>query len=57
MLAPIRSVDDRRFSWLRNFFLKYFQDGLNSVQQREGIFTKDVDQKMFILWQTYEVKD
>ena len=54
MLAPIRSVDDRRFLWLRNFFLKYFQDGLNSVQQREGIFTKDVDQKMFILWQTYE---
>ena len=54
MLAPIRSVNDRRFLWLRNVFLNYLQDGLNSVQQDEGIFTKDADQKMFILWQTYE---
>ena len=25
MLAPLRSVNDRRFSWLRNVFLKSFQ--------------------------------
>ena len=36
MLAPLRSVNDQKFSWLRNVFLKYFQDWLNSVQQREG---------------------
>ena len=32
MLAPLRSVNDWRFSWLRNVFLKSFQDWLNSVQ-------------------------
>ena len=32
MLAPLRSVNDQRFSWLRNVFLKSFKDWLNSVQ-------------------------
>ena len=54
MLAPLRSVNDQRFSWLRNVFLKSFQDWLNSVQQCQGNFTKDTGQKMFISWQTYE---
>ena len=54
MLAPLRSVNDWRFLWLCNVFLKFFQDWLNSVQQCQGNFTKDADQKMFILWQTYE---
>ena len=51
MLAPFRSVNDRRFSWLRYVFLKSFQDWLNSVQQR---FITDTGQKMFISWQKYE---
>ena len=54
MLAPLRSVNDRRFSWLRKVFLKSFQDWLNSVQQSQGNFTKEADQKMFTLLQTYE---
>ena len=54
MLAPFRSINDRRFSWLRNVFLKSFQDWLNFVQQRQGNFTKDVGQKMFISWKRYE---
>ena len=54
MLAPLRSVIDQRFLWLRNVFLKSFQDWLNSVHQRQGNFTKDADQKMFMSWQTYE---
>ena len=56
MLAPLRSVNDQRFSWLRNVFLKSFQDWLNSVQQCQGNFTKDAGQKMFILisWQTID---
>ena len=53
MLALRRSVSDRRFSWLRNVFLKSFQDWLNSVQQCQGNFTKDAGHKMFISWQTY----
>ena len=54
MLAPLRSVNERRFSWLRNVFFKSFQDWLNFVQQCQGNFTKDTGQKMFISWQTYE---
>ena len=54
MLAPLRSVNDRRFSRPRDVFLKSFQDWLNSVQQCQGNFTKDTGQKMFISWQTYE---
>ena len=37
-----------------NVFLKHFQDWLNSVEQRQGNFTKDARQKMFISSQTYE---
>ena len=54
MLAPFRSVNDWRFSWLCKFFLKSFQHWLNSVQQHQGNFTKDAGRKIFILWQTYE---
>ena len=54
MLAPLRSVNDRRFSWFRNVFLKSFQDWLDFVQQCQGNFTKDTGQKMIISWQTYE---
>ena len=54
MLAPLRSFNDGRFLWLRNIFLKSFQDCLNSVHQRQGNFTKDAGQKMFISWKTYE---
>ena len=54
MLAPLRSVNDWRFSWLRNVFLKSFQNWLNSVQQRQRNFSKDADQQMFMSWQTYE---
>ena len=54
MLAPLRSVNDQRFSWFRNVFLKSFQDWLDFVQQCQGNFTKDTGQKMIISWQTYE---
>ena len=53
-LALRRSVNDRRFSCLRNVFLKLFQDWLNFVQQYQGNSTKDAGQKMFISWQIYE---
>ena len=54
MLAPLISVNDWRFSWLGNIFLKSFQDWLNSVQQFQETLTKVAGQKMFILWQAYE---
>ena len=54
MLAPLRSINNLRFSWFHNVFLKSFQDWMNSVQQYQGNFTKDAGQKMFILFQTFE---
>ena len=53
-LAPLRSINDSRFSWFCNFFLKSFQDWLNSAQQCQGNLIKDAGQKMFISWQTYK---
>ena len=49
VLAPLRSVNDQRFSWLRIVFLQLFQDWLNSVQKHQGNFERDAGQKMFIL--------
>ena len=48
MPAQLRSANDWRFFWLRNVFLKSFQDWLNSFQQCQGKFTKDTGQKMFM---------
>ena len=50
MSAPLRSVNERSFSWLRNVFLNSFQDWLISVQQCQGNFRKNAGQKMFISW-------
>ena len=55
MLAPFRSVNDQRFSWLGNVFPKLFQDWLNSVQKRQGNFERDAGQKMFISWGTANI--
>ena len=57
MLAPLRSVNNRRFSWLCNVFLKLFRDWLNSVQKRQGTFETDAGQKMFISWGGKYMKD
>ena len=57
MLALLRSVSDQRFSWLRNVFLKSFQDWVNSVQKRQGNFERNAGQKMFISWGSKHMKD
>ena len=54
ILASLNSVNDLRFSWLRDVFLKYFQDWLNSVEKHQGNFTKDPRQKIFTSSNTYE---
>lgn len=53
-LKPFTSVDDPRFSWLRNVFLQYFENWLQSIEDRPGNFTQNAKQRMFISWQTYE---
>ena len=57
MLAPLRSVNDQKFSWLCNVFLKLFQDWLNSVQKSQGSFERDSGQKMLISWEGKHMKD
>ena len=39
-LAPFRSINDPRSSWLRNVFLKYFTDCSDSIEQRPGNFNR-----------------
>ena len=53
-LIIFSSIDDPRFSWLRNIFLQYFDDWLHSFQHREGNFSKNANNEMFISQQTYE---
>ena len=57
MLAPLGSVNDQVSSWIRNVFLKLFQDWLNSVQKRQWNFERDAGQKMFISWGVKHMKD
>ena len=52
--ASISSTNDPRFSWLKNQFLRYFEDWLRSVKEGSGAYTKSEKQKMFISLQTYE---
>ena len=58
MLAPLRSVNDQRFSWLRIVFLKLFEDWLNSVQKCQGNFeslSENWPENFHIVgWKTYE---
>ena len=56
MLAPLRSVNDQRFSWLRNVFLKSFQDWLNSVQQCQGNFTKNWPENVHIMANIWRIE-
>ena len=53
-LKPYSDVNDERFSWLKNEFLRYFQEWKNSIENRPGDFTKNAKSNMFLSWQTYE---
>ena len=53
-LAPFTSVNDDRFGWLQNVFLKYFEDWLTSIEQRPGNFSRNARSNMFVSWQTFE---
>ena len=53
-LAPFTSVNDHRFGWLQNVFLKYFGDWLASIKQSSGNFSRNTCSDMFISWRTFE---
>ena len=49
-LAPFTSVNDDRFGWLQNVFLKYFEDWLTPIEQRSGNFSRNAFSNIFISW-------
>ena len=51
-LDSFTSVNDDRFGWLQNVFLKYFEDWLTSIEQRPGNFSRNARSNMFISSQT-----
>ena len=53
-LKPYTSLNDERFEWLTNIFLKYFQDWKDNIDNREGQYDKKDKSNMFISKQTYE---
>ena len=52
--APFSSTDDPRFSWLKIYFLKNFEDWWESIEERPAACTKSDKQKIFISSQIYE---
>ena len=53
-LKLYRNIDDPRFDWLQNLFLKYLSVWKESIEERLGQFTLNAKDRMFISWQTYE---
>ena len=53
-LKPFRDVNDPRFDWLKNDFLNFFLNWKENIKNRDGSFTENDREKMFISWQTYE---
>ena len=54
LLKPYTSQDDERFSWLKDVFLEYLNDWKDSTTAREGKYSNNDREKMFISTQTYE---
>ena len=53
-LKPYKNLNDERFIWLIDTFLKYFSDWKDSIANRPGQFTNNAKSNMFMSWQTYE---
>ena len=52
-LKPYISIDDVRFIWLREVFLKYFSEWKRSIYRKHGNLSATEKSKLFISWQTY----
>ncbi len=53
-IKPYESVEDERLVWLKDVFLQYLKSWKQSTLTREGDYTADDRQKMFLSPQTYE---
>ena len=54
LIKPYTAVDDHRFGWLRDVFLKYLEDWKKSTLERDGQYSADDRGKMFLSSQTHE---
>ena len=48
-MAPFNSVNDDQFGWLQNFFLKYFEGWLTSIEQRSPNFSRNARSNVYLL--------
>ena len=53
-LAPYASINDQRFGFLKDVFVKYLDEWKITVENRPGKFSKDDRAKMFLSDATYE---
>ena len=53
-IMPYESADDQHLRWLKDVFLAYLESWKKSTEAREGTYTSDDRQKMFLSQQTYE---
>ncbi len=53
-LQPYTSIDDERFTFLKDEFLEYFAEWKKAADQRKGDFTAADREKMFLSKATYE---
>ncbi len=53
-IKAYESADDERLVWMKDTFMKYFDDWKRSIKTREGTFTPVETEKMFLSHQTYE---
>ena len=53
-IMPYESPNDQRLTWLKDVFLNYLESWKKSTEAREGTYTSDDRQKMFLSQQTYE---
>ena len=53
-LAPYTNANDERFNWLENEFLSYFSTWKESIEKRNGNFSQNARNRVFISNQTME---
>ena len=53
-LKPYTDLNDERFTWLTDIFIKYFNDWKENISKRNGNFTKKDKNSMFVSQQTFE---
>ena len=54
LIKPYTAVDDDRFGWLRDVFLKYLENWKRSTRERAGQYSADDRGKMLLSSQTHE---